>query len=59
MGDAPRIIEALRLTREQKRDIERQWSLDPATGEIKPEVDPVEDPQVRPQPIRVPRQTFD
>jgi hypothetical protein len=59
MGDAPRIIEALRMTRDQQREIERQWFLDPASGEIKPEIDPAEAPEVRPRPIRVPRQTTD
>lgn len=59
MGNAPKIIEALRMTREQQREVERQWYLDPVSGEIKPEVDPAEDPQVRPKPIRAPRQTFD
>lgn len=59
MGDAPKIIEALRLSREQKREIDRQWHLDATTGEMVPEVDPAEDPMVRPQPIRIPLQTFD
>jgi hypothetical protein len=59
MGDAPKIIEELRQTRDQLRENERQWSLDTATGELKPEEDPREDPQVRPQPVRVARQTFD
>lgn len=59
MGDAPKIIEALRMTREQQRDFERQWYLDPGLGEIQPEADPVEEPRARPEPIRAPRQTFD
>ena len=59
MGDAPKIIEALRMTREEQREIERQWHLDSVSGEIMPEADPAEDPQVRPQPHRAPLQTFD
>jgi hypothetical protein len=59
MGEAPKIIEELRRTREQIRESERDWFLDPATGELKPEEDPTEDPQVRPKPVRVARQTFD
>jgi hypothetical protein len=59
MGDAPKIIEGLRLTREQLRETERQRYLDPATGELKAEADPAEDPQARPAPMPVARQTFD
>ena len=59
MGDAPKIIEELRQTREQLRDSERQWYLDTTTGELKPEEDPREDPQIRPKPVRVARRTFD
>jgi len=59
MGNAPKIIEALKQTRAQKRELDRQWFLDPATGELKPEADPAEDQQNRPQPVRVARQTFD
>ena len=59
MGNAPRILEDLRLTREQRRDDERQWFLDTATGELRPEEDPTEDPQARPQPVHVARETFD
>lgn len=70
MGDAPKIIEELRQTREQMRENERQWSLDTDTGELNPEADPIElaipttgtpsaAPRPRPQPVRVARQTFD
>ena len=59
MGDAPKIIEALRMTREEQREIERQWHLDSVSGEIMPEADPAEDPQARPQPIPAPLQKFD
>jgi len=70
MGDAPKIIEELRQTREQMRENERQWFLDTATGELKPEADPLElavpttgtasaAPRPRPQPVRVARQTTD
>ncbi len=59
MGEAPKIIEELKLTRAQLRENERQWSLDPTTGQLEPEDDPSEDPQVQPEPIRIARQTFD
>ena len=59
MGKAPRILDELRLTREELQEHERQWELDTATGELKPEEVPSEDPQTRPQPVRVARQTFD
>lgn len=59
MGNAPKIIEELRQTREQMRENERQWSLDPTTGELRPEADSNEEPRVRPQPVRIARQTFD
>ncbi len=59
MGNAPKILEELRQTRDQLRESERQWFLDTTTGELKPEVEPGEDPETRPQPIRVARQTFD
>ena len=59
MGDAPRIIEALDMSREQLRDLDRQWHLDPQSGQIEPEIDPTELPQARPKPVSVPRQTFD
>jgi hypothetical protein len=59
MGKAPKILEELRQTREQVRESERQWFLDTTSGELKPEEVPTEDPQTRPQPVRVARQTFD
>lgn len=59
MGDAPKIIEELRQTRDQLRENERQWFLDTATGELTPEPDPIEIPQVRPQPVQAARYTFD
>jgi hypothetical protein len=70
MGDAPKIIEELRQTREQMRENERQWSLDTDTGELKPEADPIElaiptaghpyvAPRPRPQPVQAARVTYD
>lgn len=59
MGDAPKIIEELRRTREQIQEDERQWHLDTAAGELTPDEDPTEDPRLRPQPVRVARQTSD
>ncbi len=59
MGEAPKIIEGIRRSRAQVQEDERQWHLDADTGELKPEAVPDEVPEVRPQPIRVARQTFD
>lgn len=59
MGRAPKIIEGIRRTKEQIREEERKWFLDTQTGEMKPEEDPAEEPNVRPQPIQVAHQTFD
>jgi hypothetical protein len=59
MGDAPKIIEEIRRTREQVREEERQWALDPTKGELQAEEDPTEDPRLRPQPVQVAQQTFD
>lgn len=59
MGDAPRIIEALDMSREQLRELNRQWHLDPESGQIVPEIDPAELPETQPRSISVPRQTFD
>jgi hypothetical protein len=59
MGKAPKILEELRQTQEQMLENDRQWFLDTTTGELKPEEDPAEDPQTRPKPVRVARQTFD
>jgi hypothetical protein len=59
MGAAPEILEELRLTPEQRRDNERHWFLDTATGEFHPEDDPAEEPRSRPRPIPVARHTYD
>lgn len=59
MGNAPKIVEELRQTRAQMRENERQWSLDPTTGELKPEADSNENLQPRPESVRIARQTFD
>lgn len=59
MGDAPKILEGLRRTSERLREKEQEWYLDASTGELKPEVDPNDEPQDRPRPVRVARQTFD
>lgn len=59
MGDATKILEDLLLTNGQSPAAGQQWFLDPTTGELKPEDNPSEGVQTRPQPIRVPRQTFD
>lgn len=59
MGAAPKILEELRLTREQARENEREWFLDTATGELKPEEDPGEDLRSRPRPVHVARRTYD
>ncbi|MGE5287306.1 MAG: hypothetical protein ACM3ML_08915 [Micromonosporaceae bacterium] len=59
MGAAPEILEELRLTPEQLREIEREWFLDTTTGELKPEEDPAENPRARPRPVRVARRTYD
>ena len=59
MGKAPQILEGLGQASERLREKERQWVLDAGVGELKPEIDPDEEPQVRPQPVRVARKTFD
>ena len=59
MGAAPKVLEELRLTPEQLRENDRQWLLDTATGELKPEADPSEDARIRPRPVRVARRIFD
>lgn len=48
MGDAPKILEQLCLTREQLRERELRWFMDNQTGQIAPEVKPEETLQVRP-----------
>ena len=57
MGQAPKIIEGIRRSREQIREDERRWELD--AGEVKPVEDPDEDPRLQPHPVRVAIQTFD
>lgn len=59
MGTAPKILGEARLTPEQMWESEREWFLDTATGELKPEDDPREDPLDRPEPVRVARRTYD
>jgi N-acyl-L-homoserine lactone synthetase len=59
MGQAPKIIEEIRRTRKQVLEDERQWKLNPETGELEAEELPGEDAQARPQPVQVPRQTTD
>lgn len=57
MGQAPKIIDGIKRTRQQVIDDERQFTLN--QGVLDPEPDPREVPEVRPQPVRVPRQTTD
>ncbi len=60
MADATKIVEELRQARGRKsREEGRQWFLDTDSGELKPEENPTEAPQARPQPVRVARQSFD
>ena len=59
MGAAPKILEEARLTPEQMRESEREWFLDTATGELKPENDPGENPLDRPGPVQVAHRTWD
>jgi len=59
MGKAPQILEELARTSERLRLKEQEWYLDASTGELKPEIEPGEELQVRPQPVWVARQTFD
>lgn len=59
MGTAPKILEEASLTPEQMWESEREWFLDTATGELKPEDDPREDPLDRPEPVWVARRTYD
>lgn len=57
MGQAPKIIEAIRQTQQERQAEERKWSL--AEGQFTPEVDPTEDQQLVPQSMPIPTQTFD
>lgn len=57
MGQAPKIVEAIRQTQAERQAEERTWTL--AEGQLVPEADITEDPRLAPLPVQVPRQTFD
>jgi hypothetical protein len=59
VGAAPKILEGTGLTPEQMRESGREWFLDTATGELRPEDDRGEDPLGRPEPVRVAYRTYD
>ncbi len=59
MGDAPKKLDAIRRTRAEVLADERQWSLNPETGELVPGELPGEDPEARPRPVPVALQTTD
>jgi hypothetical protein len=56
VGAAPKILEEAGLTPGQMWASEREWFLDTATGELKPEDDPRGN---RPEPVWVARDTYD
>jgi hypothetical protein len=64
MGRAPKILEGLEHSSEVQREKE-QWYLDASVEALQQEIEPKRDltpqtqPTVRPQPVRVARQTFD
>jgi hypothetical protein len=57
MGQAPKILEELRLSRAERREHERPWYT--AAGALEPEEDPSADPQDRPGRVPEPQQKFD
>lgn len=59
MGAAPKILEETHLADGQARETDREWFLDTATGELKPEADSSQSPLDRPDPVRVARRTYD
>lgn len=59
MGAAPKILEEAGLTSEQMRESQREWFLDTATGQLRPEDDPRDNPLGRPGPVWVARDTYD
>jgi hypothetical protein len=56
VGTAPKILEEADLTPGQMWASEREWFLDTAAGELRPEDDPRGD---RPEPVWVARDTYD
>jgi hypothetical protein len=59
MGKAPQILKGLAQASERLREKEREFVLDAGVGELTSEIDPDDEPQVRPRPVPVARQTFD
>jgi hypothetical protein len=53
MGQGPKTIEGLELTPEQRRDRDKEWILNPKTGDARPKPEPSVDLQAPAKQVRI------